>query len=129
MPNSPHPDLRLDVPTPSTPPTRNRARSTSPTRTTPIRSPARPLSPTYRYNASPRLDQSPNLGREATPGYEPVRRGGLSGIGRAIGQRILRAVRRGNLPFMLVFVSQVFDVLLPKLMANDVDALLFSSHR
>lgn len=104
MPNSPHPDLRLDVPTPSTPPTRNRARSSSPPRITPRGTP-RPTSPDYRYaTASPRLDGSPNpnLSHESTGLH-----GGLSGVGKAIGQRILRVVRRGNLPFMLVFVSYV----------------------
>jgi hypothetical protein len=69
-----------------------------------VRGPSRPISPNPRYTASPRLDQSPNLSRDA--GFEPVRGGsGISGIGRAIAQRVLRAVRRGNLPFMLVFVS------------------------
>jgi len=105
MPNSPHPDLRLDVPTPSTPPSR-RARSTSPTRETPIRGPSRPLSPNPGYTTSPRLNQSPNPNRDS--GFEPIGGGGgISGIGRAIAQRVLRAVRRGNLPFMLVFVSYV----------------------
>jgi len=105
MPNSPHPDLRLEVHPPSTPPTRSRARSTSPTHTTPSAGPSRPLSPNPRFTASPRLDQSPILGRD---GYEPARGGGgLAGIGRAIAQRVLRAVRRGNLPFMLVFITYV----------------------
>jgi hypothetical protein len=105
MPNSPHPDLRLDVPTPSTPPSQ-RARSTSPSRGTPLRGPSRPLSPNPSYTASPRLNQSPNPNRDS--GFEPIGGGsGISGIGRAFAQRTLRAVRRGNLPFMLVFVSYV----------------------
>jgi hypothetical protein len=55
------------------------------------------------------LNQSPNPNRDS--GFEPIGGGsGISGIGRAFAQRTLRAVRRGNLPFMLVFVSYVLSI-------------------
>lgn len=122
MPTSPRPSLtiqtrmrsqlpeqRLDLPVPATPPPQRRARSTSPKGTPTHRGTPRSTSPGYRYGgstASPRPDHgSPSLGG---PSYEPaVLSGGISGIGRAVGQRLLRTARRGNLPFLIVFVSYV----------------------
>ena len=126
MPSTPNPGLglsdRLDLPIPSTPP-RQRARSSSPpgTRTgTPGGSGSgsgRPVSPGLsgqRYftpgSTSPRPEHgSPNPG-----GYEPVGVGsrGVGGIGKAVAGRVLRTVRRGNLPFLIVFVSYVPSLLL-----------------
>ena len=121
MPLSPNPGpgldqrlglgIALDVPVPSTPP-RQRARSSSPpgkggrsTSASPgIGSRFFPGQSTGSQTASPRPDQgygSPNPG-----GYEPVgMSGGVKSVGKAVAGRMLRTVRRGNLPFLIVFVS------------------------